>query len=228
MPKKPTGKVGPFSIGPEGVKLEDIDFPTEKEKIELYVAQQFVMHPTKEDVEYFLPKTLRQNLQDDLDCSVDTKNGKKYLELMEFAPLRQLGSRHDDVPTQHNGGEMTDIFIKEVRKKSEKYKNLTDVFLVTYVTERALNLMPYLRPIKSQLNQSQLSLERVYYVSLHGTMGASSLRLYPVDGAVLSRAEEARWRSITFFTPRHSDMRVGESSVEIPIPKNFTNGNGDN
>ena len=228
MPNKPTGKVGAFSIGPKGVNMEDIDFPTNKEDIERYVAQQFVTHPPRDETEFFLAETLQQNLQDDLDFSVDTENGNKYLELMEFAPLGQLRGVHDQVPTQHDVGGIVDFFLGEVEKKSLKYSNVPDVFLVTYVTERALNLMPYLRVIKSQLNQSQLSLERVYYVSLHGTMGASSFRLYPLEGAVLSKAEEARWRNMTAYTPRHSDMGVGENSVEIPIPRNLTKSDGDN
>lgn len=197
--------------------MEDIDFPTDKEGIERYVAQQFVMHPPNDEVEFFLANTLQQNLQDDLDFSVDTRNGNKYLELMEFAPLSELRGDHDHVPTQHNVGVMADFFLRQVGKKSIKLSKVPNVFLVTYVTERALNLMPYLRVIKSQLNQSLLSLERVYYVSLHGTTGASSLRLCPLERAVLSQAEEARWRSMTADTPRHSDFRVGKNSVEIPI-----------
>lgn len=228
MPNKPTGKVGAISIGSEGVKMENIDFSTHKEGIERYVAQQFVTHPPRDEIEFFLAETLQQNLQDDLDFKVNTKAGSKYLELMEFAPLDQLRSGHDQVPTQHNVGVMADFFLKEIEKKSIKYSNVPDIFLVTYTTERALNLMPYLRVIKSQLNQSQLSLERIYYVSLHGTTGASSLPLYPLEGAVLSNTEEARWRSMTAYTPRHSDMRVGENSVDIPIPQNLTKNDSDN
>lgn len=222
MPKKPTGKKGALSIGPNGVKMEDIDFPTEKEDIEIYVAQQFVAYPPRDETEFFLRETLQQNLQDDLDFRVDTENGNKYLELMEFAPLEQLRGVHDQIPTRHDVGVMADFFLGQVEKKSLKYSNVPDIFLLTYVTERALNLMPYLRVIKSQLNQSQLSMERVYYVSLHGASGASSLRLYPLEGAVLSKSEENRWRSMTAYTPRHSDMVVGENSVEIPIPQNYT------
>ena len=121
---------------------------------------------------------------------------------------------------------MADLFVREVKKKSIKYSNVPNIFLVTYVTERALNLMPYLRVIKSHLHRIELSLERVYYVSLHGSTGSSSLRLFPLEGAVLSQAEETRWRNMTAYTPRHTDMRVGESSVEVPIPRNLTKSNG--
>lgn len=217
MPDKPTGKVGAISIGPRGVDMEDIDFPADKEGIERYVAQQFVMHPPNDEVEFFLPDTLQQNLQDDLDFSVDTRDGNKYLELMEFAPLGELRGDFGQIPTRHNVGVMADIFLREIEKKSTKYSKVPDVFLVAYVTERALNLMPYLRVIKSQLNQTSMSLERVYYVSLHGTTGASSFRFYPLEGVVLSQAEEARWRNMTAYTPRHSDFRVGKNSVDIPI-----------
>jgi len=207
--------------------MEDIDFPTDKEGIERYVAQQFVMHPPKDEMEFFLSNSLQQNLQDDLDFSVDTRNGNKYLELMEFAPLGKLRGKFNQIPTQHNVGAMADIFLREIEKKSIKYSNVPDVFLVTYVTERALNLMPYLRVIKSQMNQTPLSLERVYYVSLHGTTGASSIRLCPLEGAVLSQAQEAKWRKMIAYTPRHSEFRVGENSVDIPILQNPIPNDGD-
>lgn len=220
--------MGAIRLGAGDATVENINFSKEKKQIERYIAQQFVDYPPRDETKHFMAETLQQNPEYGPDFSVVTADGEKHLELMEFAPLNKFGGDFDKIPSRHNVGEMSDLYCQEVEKKSGKYQKVSNVYLVTYVTDRVLNLMGNLRLIKSKLNRSRLSLERVYYISLHGESGASSFRLYPVDGAVLSQAEEDRWRAMTGFSPRIADMRFEGNSVEIPMRPDRSNENGDN
>lgn len=227
MPKKRTGEKGAIEIGPEGANAENIAFPEAKEQIEQYVAENFVRHPPKGEDDQFVADSLRQNQQNDLDFHVDTKDGDKLLELMEFAPLDKFGGSFDNIPSQHNVGEISDWYCQEVLRKSAKYQRVPNVYLLTYVTERTLNLRGCLRLIGSKLNRSQLSLERVYYISLHGSTGASSIRLYPIAGTVLPHADEERFGAMTLRVPRREEMRVTDKGVEIPWQPVRSDGNDD-
>ena len=224
MPIKKTGKKGAIRLGPEGVVVENIPFSKDKAEIERYVARQFVDHPPREETAYFKSKTLRQNAEDDLDFTVDTAEGKKYLELKEFAPLEKFGGDHANVPSMHNVGEMAKWYCQLVEEGSTRYAGIPNIFLITYSTERTLNLMACYRLVRSMLNREQLSLERVYYVSLHGRTGSSSLRLYPVAEAILSQEEERRWGAMTATVPRIEDMRFHENHVDIPVQTGRTIG----
>ena len=196
--------------------MENIGFPTAKEDIEKYVAEQFVQHPPADEAEHFVAGSLTQNTLDDLDFVVDTSDGKKFLELMEFAPLSKFGGKFENIPSGHNLGEFCDLYCQEVGRKSAKYQTIANVYLLTYVTDRTLNLMAHRRLIMSILNRIQLSLERVYYISLHGSSGASSFRWYPVDDSVMSKEEEERWAAMNVRLPRQEEMRITEDGVEVP------------
>ena len=106
---KRVGKTGPTSIGTAGVQRQYVEFPTAKEDIELFIARLFCAAKAgmrSQIARYGSFTELEQQPEDRPDFTVQTDQGKKWLELAEFAPLQQFGHAYEKVPAQWDAATM--------------------------------------------------------------------------------------------------------------------------
>ena len=79
-------------------------------------------------------KDLVQNLEDDLDFTICTGQGKKLMDLTEFAPLKEHGPKHADAPRQLQPSAKKEFPLALVERKSN-HQGAAGRFLVVYMTE---------------------------------------------------------------------------------------------
>lgn len=136
--KKPRGRDETLGIGPSGeVVFIGIDLPATKEGIEWKYAESFVKN-TK------LPFScieLSINETDDFDLTIETDDGRVFLELMEIAPLSE-GVTHATAPNTNNSYEMAEFVLGKIQTKSRKYTSKCQprIGLLLYSTDFKFSL----------------------------------------------------------------------------------------
>lgn len=180
MPKKPTGKTGPIRMSNNGIKRELVEFPAQKEQIEQMIAELFVktMDGHQDDLKPF--SNLKMNRQNDVDFLIDTSLGTIELELTEFAPLRQLGiTKHIDAPSDYSVGDMTDMAMELILKKSNHYGTTKKILVIYKTQSEFLITYPVIDLLRRRLSPSSINFLKIYFLSPHGNTGASVSLVYP-------------------------------------------------
>lgn len=170
--KKPRGTSGTLQIGPNSVVRVEKELPSGKHEIELHYAEMFCtdnqgMRPHFKRFGRF--DNLRAQEENDLDFTVDTDLGVKWLELAEFAPIKEVG-HYQDSSGFWNGSELAELFKKLVKKKNAKFYGGSVVLLVYATHDHFWVPPPIIRMMPSYLRNEGLTLEAVYMVSPHGTV----------------------------------------------------------
>ena len=170
-PNKPTGVKGPIKITNHGHKttseFEKLWFPSTKEEVEEFIVKGFIKSARRlgifqDLVGYKLNKT------DDFDFTLSTHTEKKYLELMEIAPLESLRGSYELAPSSYKPYELAEYIFNKIMNKSGRYSNSTNVginFLI-YITDwrfslsdKAISILQFWALHKKH------SFEQIYYYS---------------------------------------------------------------
>jgi hypothetical protein len=138
-PTKPTGVIGPISVSAEGLQFLRVEFPRTKDEIEEYIVNSFLKNSAA------LPLKINgqvQNQQNDFDFTIDTSEGKKYLELMEIAPLENLRGSYDRAPSSYKPYEFAAYIFQKMMGKSAKYQGAASskICLLIYITDWSFTL----------------------------------------------------------------------------------------
>jgi hypothetical protein len=83
------------------------------------------------------------NEQNDFDFSLRFSGAlKKFLELMEIAPLEHLRGPHESAPTSYKPFEFAEYILDKLLKKSARYRtsNNGGLLLLVYITDWRFNL----------------------------------------------------------------------------------------
>lgn len=182
--RKPTGRTGPISIGPNGVSRKLVQFPQSKADIELFIAKGFCAGNSgmKPQIKRYGEFTdLQPQRENSLDFHVETQMGPRWLELAEFAPLEEFDGRYENVSGQWQMEEMGRLFLGLIQKKNEKNYG-KDVILVIYKTHETLLVPPpVIRSVNAQLANLQPTFESIYFLSPHDQEAASAWEVWPGD-----------------------------------------------
>ncbi|SFR85652.1 hypothetical protein SAMN05216570_0040 [Dyella sp. OK004] len=144
MAKKPTGTIGinRVDIHLDGDAIHTfvkLDFPPEKDAIEMLIAQDFVtsmnakVAPT--GMLWFMSEPT-QNTENDFDFTITLPNGNTaWLELIEIAPLELFGG-FDHVPADFKPYDLAKIITAKIMKKAVHYSGKLgkELYLPTYIT----------------------------------------------------------------------------------------------
>ncbi len=131
--------IGPVKFSGEGIEFQKIDFPRNKEEVEAFIVRSFLNSGG------MLPLTINgfsQNEQSDFDFSIDTSEGKKYLELMEIAPLENLRGSYQSAPPKYRPFDFAEYIFKKMMMKSDKYQGVisSNICLLVYITDWAFTI----------------------------------------------------------------------------------------
>lgn len=179
---KPTGKTGPVRFAGGEVSRRLVVFPKTKPEIEMFIAKLFCagnagMHPQLDRYGGF--ENLEQQLEDRPDFTADTKDGKKWIELSEYAPLDKFGHAYENVPATQRGEAIYQSLCGLIEKKSAKGYG-SGVILVIYKTHETLGLPPpILRKVTRDLAGASVPFEAIYYLSPHDEESATVWEVYP-------------------------------------------------
>lgn len=182
--RKPTGRTGPISIGPNGLSRKLIQFPQSKADIELFIAKGFCagnsgMRPQIKRYGEFTD--LQPQPENSLDFQVKTQKGRRWLELAEFAPLKDFAGRYENVSAQWPMDEMARLFMDLIQKKNGKNYG-EGVILVIYKTHDTLFVPPpVIRNVHAKLADLQPTFESIYFLSPHDQEAASAWQVWPDD-----------------------------------------------
>jgi hypothetical protein len=96
--KKPRGTSVTLQIGPDSVVRVEKELPSGKPEIELHYAEMFCTNTqgTRPHFKRFGRfDNLRAQEENDLDFTVETDLGVKWLELAEFAPIKKVAPHRE-------------------------------------------------------------------------------------------------------------------------------------
>lgn len=182
--RKPRGQTGPIRFGGGKIERKFVDFPNSKDEIEMLIAQAFCacnssMAP--QIARYLSFENLTQLNENNIDFSVQTHFGLRWLELAEFAPLQYFSGKYENIPKIWNTETMLAYLLELILKKnSNKYGK--HVILVIYKTHEACFIPPpVMQLVRSKLKDIALSivLESIYYLSPHNEKDASVWEIWP-------------------------------------------------
>lgn len=170
--KTPRGTSVTLQIGPNSVERVEKELPSGKPEIELHYAEMFCtdnqgMRPHFKRFGRF--DNLSAQKENDLDFTVETDLGVKWLELAEFAPIKEVG-HYQDSSGFWNGSELAELFKKLVKKKNDKLYGGSVILMVYATHDHFWVPPPIVRMMPSLLRNEGLTLEAVYMVSPHGTV----------------------------------------------------------
>lgn len=117
--RKPTGTTGPIVCGPDGIYRKAVEFPEEKDEIELFIAKGFckdVLGCRPHYKRYGKFSGLQQNGENSIDFCVDTGIAKRWLELCEFAPLNEFKGSYANVSNNWDAGLLLKLAIALIQK----------------------------------------------------------------------------------------------------------------
>ena len=136
--KKPVGRCGPIRITPAGPVRELLQFPADKAERERMIADLFVLNRAipRGDDKFGPFANPRQNDENDLDFTIETRDGAKLLELAEFAPLAALKTSYQKAPRQLTMRDCAQLFFEVIMKKS-KHQGGANRLLLIYKTHDA-------------------------------------------------------------------------------------------
>lgn len=182
--RKPQGRSGPIALGGGKASWQVIGFPEDQAERENLVATLFIQSFERwvrgQSKPSFAPfGRINQNLENDLDFTVETAEGRKYMELAEFAPLREHGPKFDDAPLSLDPQEKAGLALELIQKKSA-HQGGADRFLLIYTTEQGFWLDPItIERMRRELAQHAPRFDRVFYTSLHDQDSASTSEVFP-------------------------------------------------
>jgi len=186
-PRKPTGTTGPFEVtfgeSKATVTWQTASFSSQKEEIEAGVAEGFLREVDRQQLFSFTVNAVRQNLQNDLDFTLETSEGGKYLELMEIAPLTDNGGRYDEATGSYNPYDRSSGIMSEVLKKSRRYRSTatdTPILLVVYNTHWAFDLGDTALMLLQYFAQAtEHCFERIYFYRPSSERSGTAYDVFP-------------------------------------------------
>ncbi len=138
---KPTGSTGPLTVKVESDRLEitwnRLKFPNEKEKIERLIVDGFYRAAAAEQMIPAGELEFRQNPTDDFDFTMEGPLGRRYVELMEIAPL-QACRGYDAASGSYRPYDLANFVLQGILAKSSRYAGAarnTPIWLLLYVTD---------------------------------------------------------------------------------------------
>ena len=139
LPKKPVGTTGPTRIGPDGINFLKLEFPANKEDIEDFIVAAFSTESLPGGLTI---KSRHQNRENDLDFTIKTNFGKKFLELMEIAPLENLRGSYEKAPASYKPFDFASYIHAKAMGKSNHYSSpkKPKIVLLLYVTDWSFTL----------------------------------------------------------------------------------------
>jgi hypothetical protein len=138
--KKPSGKIGITEIKAEEGKQSStflpVSFPDIKDSIEFTITSSFIRNASKNGYFSFEILEVHQNNENHLDFELTTNEGKKFLELMEIAPLEKSKSFASS-PADYKPYELAQYVLEKLMTKSKKYVGVkkTGIVLLLYITD---------------------------------------------------------------------------------------------
>ena len=147
-PQKPTGTTGAVTFGGgEPPTFTPVKFPLAKREIEQLVIQAAFRASRDTGVNlrtlYQLTAEPRFNPdENDWDILLPTARGEHHLDLMEAAPLNDLGRSYDKLPHSFVQGDRADAIFAEILPKSDEYgvSPCSVIHLMIYSTDFRLHL----------------------------------------------------------------------------------------
>lgn len=137
---KPTGHTGPFEVEYDDNRLQvrwkTVPFPRTKEDVENFVVRGFLRQCAAEGI---LPDGLQatQNETDDFDFQIVCDDRRRYLELMELAPLENFAGGYASAAGAYKPYELARTTVNKVLRKSSRYAGVareSSVLLLLYLT----------------------------------------------------------------------------------------------
>ena len=170
-PKKPTGTNGPFEVtvgaSAATVQWQTAQFPTGTEQIEAGIVGGFLKDADRQDLLPFSVTAAHQNPQDDLDFTLETSSGRRYLELTEIAHFEKGEGFHSKVNGAYKPYDLASAIVANFLKKSARYTAITadaPILLLIYNTHWAFNLGDTALMLLQYFSQaSRHCFERIYY-----------------------------------------------------------------
>lgn len=141
--KKPTGEtlVTHVAAGPDGVMLKCsvLKYPEVKEDVERFIAEKFLATCAAKGHLPYTVSELRQNVQDDLDFTLATATGDRYLELMELAPFHGVKGGFSQAPARYSPFGVAREIVDKLLSKSARYVAVPNkpIDVLVYVTHWA-------------------------------------------------------------------------------------------
>src|SRR4051812_4358159 len=92
---KPTGSIGPIHVTSESLSWDKVEFPKDKKEIEKLIMEIFDRNLSNEDRNHLNINLIRQNDEEnDIDCTVLRRSGNRQMDLVEIAPLNEIGRKY--------------------------------------------------------------------------------------------------------------------------------------
>jgi hypothetical protein len=140
--RKPTGVIGPVSLGDGGAAFNRVEFPRVKEDIENLILALALKALEREALDPWggLPQ---RNPENHFDFTVPASPRPEYLDLMEVAPLAGTGG-YQKAPLEYNHGELADWVWTKITQKAQNYgmPRAEAIHLLLYSTDFAFVLSP--------------------------------------------------------------------------------------
>ena len=143
---KPKGKIGPIRATAGATpKFCPVHFPSTKADTEKMVIQSFLPAARHH---YLLGFEVlgepSQNPEDDLDFTLATNAGKKYLELQEITHIPPSGG-YAAAPAHYDECDFGQAICELILCKSQKYRQCTPqgIVLLTYITDWRFSLSDF-------------------------------------------------------------------------------------
>jgi hypothetical protein len=182
---KPKGKTGPIKLSDAGWKWEIIDFPDGERPREQMIGEIFV-HVANNRIDLESPepryapfKDLVQNPENHLDFTIWTGQGKKLMDVTEFAPLNEHGPKHSDAPHQLQPSAKNELLHALVERKSN-HQGAAGRFLVVYTTEERFSTDSVTRELVRRALKSQPpKFDRVYSLTPLGQKSGVVEEIFP-------------------------------------------------
>jgi hypothetical protein len=183
--KKPSGVIGPTRVivGRAAIEPCRISFPKEKRDIEMLFARRFELLIREHSlVGYRLKSRIIQNEENDFDFTLETESGARYLELMEYAPVKSSGITYGSAPSWQSTRKMAEALIAQVIAKAGHYSRAvpTPITLLAYVTDFKFSLdQAQIVFVAYHLHKHKLPFEYVFYLRPVDEHDSQVAKLYP-------------------------------------------------
>jgi hypothetical protein len=167
----------------DSVEFLPIEFPRTKEAVEQFIVGAFARGPVRSWIGL---SAFSQNAENDFDFTVETREGSKYLELMEVAPLENLRGSYDKAPNTYRPYDFSRYILAKISKKSTRYvvSERKSLILLLYTTDWAFSLHNTgLALLQYWLSKAEHGFSEVFlYEPLNQTAGLSHW-LYPTPAS---------------------------------------------
>jgi len=198
--RKPRGTSSFLEIGSAGVRQHAIELPNSKEEIEQFIAERFCdpnsrMKPQFDRYGAFEKLTFHE--QNSIDFSAETKLGRRWIELAEFAPLEKFDGDYKTVPDTWRMEDAIELWLDLIQKKSNKQYG-KDVILLIYNTDDNLLLTtPVRATVCKKLQKNPPIFDAIFYISVNPDNTAFSWEIFPGDPNDSWALETGTYRFIT-------------------------------